>query len=480
MASRLPPRRERKARRQAGFSLLEALIALLVVSFGMLGIGSFQYTLSRTSDLAKQRTEATRIAQRELDQLRSFAQRHAEAVPDPNRLTYVEDVVSAGPTAVAGLSTNTTYSLERVVTTPAEDRFRWINVIVSWADRAGETQQVRLASAISDGDPAALGVLGVTRRTSTTLRPKNRKFNAPFPMVNLAGGLSSAFAAPTMSGNVVFAIENLTGLVTQRCTGAPALTEGIDLVASGATCVTIDAYLLGGYVRFKTSAPATASNISNPNDLVDEPLPLLDTVFSTGTPPVITQQPVQIRSSSTGNAPSGYECYSQIQFTARSTIGGPDITLVEGDPLPTGYIGTGVPHFIAYACIVTPIDHDSLASTPNIWSGEVRLRPSGWTFGSTGTLGPTGGTGRLCRFSSDYNVSGTLSNNEHPRYYRHVTGSLGNQNYLVVNGDDSCPADTAADPATGDFVDANTERHQPSPEPSTFEPTSASTALPME
>ena len=35
--------RARSAHRQAGFSLIEALISLLVVSFGMLGIASFQW-----------------------------------------------------------------------------------------------------------------------------------------------------------------------------------------------------------------------------------------------------------------------------------------------------------------------------------------------------------------------------------------------------------------------------------------------------
>jgi type IV pilus modification protein PilV len=511
--------------RQAGFSLIEALVALLVVAFGMLGIASFQFTLSRASDVAKQRTEATRIAQKELDRLRSFGQRRSDGNTTDEHYTYTDDLRStASARAVPGLTTNTTYTLEREVFiqtldqspapaisaafdqvlssgltssggTPTGDKFRLLNVVVSWADRSDQRQEVRLASTISDGDPSALGGLGVTRRVSTTLRPNNRKVNAPFPMVNLAGGLSSAFAAP--SGNVVFAVENLTGRVTQRCTNAPALTEGIDLVASGATCVTIDAYLLSGYVRFKiTGDPATASNISNPDDLVDEPLPLRDTVFSTDTPPVITQQPVQIRTSSTGNAPSHYECYSQIRFTARSTIGGPDLNLVEGQTTPPGYLDTGVPHYIAYACIVTPIDHDNVASTPRIWSGEVTLNPSGWAFGSgsgksssgksgsgkdgSGKEGSDDGVFRLCRFTSDYNGSGTLSNSEHPRYYRHVTSSLENQNYLVVNGNDNCPSDTAPDPANGDFVDTNTERHQPNPDLSTFEPATASTAIPME
>ncbi len=478
----LRPIRALPARGQAGFTLLEALIALLVISFGLLGIASFQYTLSRASDVAKQRTEATRIAQRELDRLRSFAQRPSDSNLTDDRYTYTDDVVAtAGAQTVAGLTTNTSYSLEREVTVPAVDKFRWINVIVSWSDRVGERQEVRLASTISDGTAADLGALGVQRRTTNTLRPKNRKVNVPFSMVNLAGGLagSSAFVAP--SGNAVFAVDNLTGRVTQRCTGAPALTEGIDLIARGATCVTIDAYLLSGYVRFKiTGAPAAAANISSSDSLTDEPLPLQDTLFSAATPPVITQQPLAIDASASGNAPSRYECYSQIQFTAISTIGGPDLTLVEGAALPSGYLGSGVPHFIAYTCIVTPIDHDSVTSTPRIWSGEVQLLPSGWAFGSSGTLGPTSGTGRLCRFSSDYNGSGTLANSEHPRYYRHVTGSLENQNYLVVNGSDACPADVAADPATGNFVDTNTERHQPSPELSTFEPVAAGTAIPME
>jgi type IV pilus modification protein PilV len=211
-------------RRQAGFSIIEALISLLVVAFGLLGIASFQYTLSRASDVAKQRTEATRIAQREMDRLRSFGQRQSDGNLTDGRYTYVDDVVTGAET-VTGMTTNTTYTMNRTVGIPAApasgDRFRWINIVVGWLDRAGQAQSVQLASVIADGDPSDLGPLGVTRRTSSTLRPKNRNINVPYPAVNVAtcptgSAGCSAFVPPP--GNVAYVFDNVTGNVIQSCT----------------------------------------------------------------------------------------------------------------------------------------------------------------------------------------------------------------------------------------------------------------------
>lgn len=214
-------------RAQSGFALIEALVSLLIVAFGLLALASFQFTLSRASDLAKQRTEATRIAQHDLDRLRSFGQRQSDGSSTNGRYTYVDDVVTAGPQQVTGLTTNTTYTLTRTVNVPSPaptsgDRFRWINVVVGWADRAGQQQSVQLASVISDGDPSDLGALGVVRRPSTTLRPKNRNINVPYPAVNLAtcpagaAGGCSAFVPPP--GNVAYVFDNVTGNVRQSCT----------------------------------------------------------------------------------------------------------------------------------------------------------------------------------------------------------------------------------------------------------------------
>ena len=224
-------------RREAGFALIEAMIAFLVVAFGLLAIASFHYSLSLASDIAKQRTEATRIAQREMDRLRSFGQRQTDGNLGDTRYTYVDDLVTTSAVPVPGLTTNTTYQLELQVrganntlitalTSPTlandADRSRSINVVVSWTDRAGQAQAVRLASSISDGEPSDLRLLGVTRRASSTLRPRNRSINVPYPAVNVAAcpsgstGGCSAFVLPP--GNVAYVFDNVTGEVVQSCT----------------------------------------------------------------------------------------------------------------------------------------------------------------------------------------------------------------------------------------------------------------------
>lgn len=447
-------------RASGGFTLVEALIAMLVLAFGMLAIAGFQANLSRGSDVAKQRSEATRIAQRQMDRLRAFGQRQADGTPADGSAagdalrTYVEDVVTPGADyQVTSLLTNATFNVNTTVTVPAGDRYRWVRVLVTWNDRAGAQQRVDLNSAVADGDPGDVGLIGVGRGRSTTLRPKNRNINIPYPAVGLLGGQTSAFIPPP--GNVIFVFDNTTGNVTLRCTGTVSLTEGIDLVnTAGVTCVGFDAYLLSGYIRFKTAGAApNASNIDDQSDLTDPTQPLLATDLTVS--PSI--QPLTIDAGGTGitRLPSSYECYSQRQLTVRNNSALSDLTIAEGAAIPAGYSASGAPRFIAYTCIVRPIDHDGLANTPMLWSGEVRLNPLGWVIGSAAA------ERRVCRYSSDYNRNGLPSNHEHPRFYRDVTGAIDNQNFLVIKGNDACPTDVESNPVAGDYVDTNTATHQP-------------------
>lgn len=484
-------------RQSGGFAILEALVGLLVMVFGMVALASFQSTLSLHSDIAKQRSEATRIAQHEIDTLRAFRQRAADLSPGDAQRTYLEDLGTAADRTFPSPSglTNATFTVSRAVTIPAGDRYRWVRVAVTWPDRSGQTREVVMNTVVSDGDPGDLGALGVGRTQSTTLRPRNRNINIPYPAVTLDGGQLSAFIPPP--GNVAFVFDNVTGEVVNRCTDlTAALTEGSRLVTDNtlATCdSTFRAYLLSGYVRFKTGGAApTASNIDDPSDLIYPTLPLLpDDPATTG----VIESPLAIDSRATGNAPSPYECYSQQQKTVRYNSAGLERTVPEvataGTDYPTEY-NLVVARFIAYTCIVTPIDHDSNLATAKLWSGEVTLVPYGWS--ASGLAGEY----RVCRASGDYNRNAILSNHEHPRYYRHVTGALDNQNYLVIKGDDACPPDVNSAPIAGDFLNTNTAKHQPSADAelsfwctgvngggicqgkTEYEPTSVGLAIPME
>ena len=60
--------------RQRGFTLVESLIAFLVLSLGMLAVVRLQPELRQHAELARQRSEATRLAQLDIEGLRGFLQ----------------------------------------------------------------------------------------------------------------------------------------------------------------------------------------------------------------------------------------------------------------------------------------------------------------------------------------------------------------------------------------------------------------------
>ena len=58
---------------QRGVSLIEAIVAMAVMAFGMMAIVGLQTTLRQNSDIAKQRSEAVRIAEEAIEQWRGYS-----------------------------------------------------------------------------------------------------------------------------------------------------------------------------------------------------------------------------------------------------------------------------------------------------------------------------------------------------------------------------------------------------------------------
>ena len=58
---------------QRGVSLIEAIVAMAVMAFGMMAVVGLHTTLRQNSDIAKQRSEAVRIAEEAIEQWRAFS-----------------------------------------------------------------------------------------------------------------------------------------------------------------------------------------------------------------------------------------------------------------------------------------------------------------------------------------------------------------------------------------------------------------------
>jgi len=498
-------------RRQLGFSLIEGLTSLLVTAFGMMAVATFYVSLSNSSDLAKQRTEAVRLAQLKMEELRAFEQVAADGVG--NRFDYTDDVVSGSDTidrANGDYVTSTSYTRTWTVAGNGTDPQKWIRVEVRWTDRTDQVQNVSLRSVIARSDAGSIGTLAVGPGPIKPRSPKNRSLDIPYPAVSL-GGEKSGFSPPGAGGRF-FVFDNTTGVVLGECTGA--LREGtavsFDAVYDDGTSCTeyeVKRYLLSGYIRFVLGS-FSLSDFVNPVGPAKELDALVDTYVGAGGACFTQRQktvsagniaaPRNISSATRAGkvvtvTTSGNHGFSAGQFVSvnspanvsfngvfrllsasgnslsyaqdaadGSVSGGTlpstvtqvqQIIIPQQETAPPGY-DDELSTFVAYTCIVTPYD-DNNPATPNRWWGKFRIAPVGGWF-----LGAANGAFKLCRYTGDYVADGQVSNSEHPLYYRGVTGALDNQNYVVISGNRSCPTDSAANPAIGKYTNVNTTVHQ--------------------
>ena len=495
-----------------GVSLVEALVALAVMAFGMLALVGVQATMRLNSDVAKQRGEATRIATEEIEKLRGFRTITVEA-NEPAYASY-DGMASGAPNydAAGGIG-NTTYTITRTVITAAGLPHKSIAVRVSWNDRSNQLQTVTLEAVISAVDPALAGLLPVDRSQSPFKQPDGRDFTIPPEAVVISGG-ESAFK-PFNQGGVVWVFNNLTGEIVSRCTGVTvaqtALTRD-DLI----TCQAINALLLTGDISFNlrlstqnldsdyavvkpvagsttalkisrstneivsrctVTAAATAATLTN-SDLTaceNTPVRAVSPFQSTcGAPPCTDdvsaellpldaeapQWPrlnLSIVRVSTGNA-----AIDAVQFNQTST---PecltDAPVSLGDSLATAT------RKVRYYCFVYPGSGG--------WGGRFNVQPLAFSNPGEVAWQPSNAGLLVCRYTptaTDFTL-----NRNHPATYcmeRSGTASLSvpcsgqrvksnqvGQNYLVIAGNKACPVDTEVN--ASNLINSNTRLHQPPP-----------------
>ena len=161
--------------RARGFSLIEVLLAIVVLSVGLLALAALQGGLVRNSADSKSRSTASTIAKDTIEDFRDFntgSQYNAIADSGATTITrggtsysrtvtvsrYVlnADPNDDGDTTDGGFAINAN-DTAAIVDTP---EFKLVDVNVSWVGAAGDTQRVRYFDTISSIDPtdAALAI----------------------------------------------------------------------------------------------------------------------------------------------------------------------------------------------------------------------------------------------------------------------------------------------------------------------------------
>lgn len=417
-------------RHDRGTTLLEALIAFAVLSLGILTIGRAQTHLRLGSDIARQRSEAVRLGQEDLEMLRGYSSIEAT----PGARSFAE--IASGAAAIDGASgyaTNTSYRLSRDVQPLGTASAKLASVSVGWTDRSGADRYIVLSSIIGGHDPVYSAALSIAPAGTPVNGAFGRSVRIPIGAKNLGDGRSAL--KPVSTDSTVLVFDNVTGLVGARCTMAdPALATRDIASAALLDCVNWTGYLLSGTVRFSSASPPDAAHA------VDAPLP-----FTIDAAPVGGIYPV---------APS---CNSEALKTVGYSSG--TTARVESVPVAATPASLGLASWVdsgdryaAYHCVVFPLANGR-------WSGRTTLVPTGWTIGNGSA------DRRVCRYSSDLDGSGAVDTNiEHPSDYVAVASSLAHQNFLVIGALQGCPAGDGpgTDGAVGDaFANLATRDHQP-------------------
>ncbi len=127
-------------RLSAGFSLIEVIIALVILSVSMISVAKFQTNVFKNNSLAKQRTEATMIAQGAIEEYRQlFSKGTATAA---TAITALKNTTSA-------TGGNTTYTVNVDDATALDKGDIQLNLSVSWRDQDSSNNSIALTSIVS-------------------------------------------------------------------------------------------------------------------------------------------------------------------------------------------------------------------------------------------------------------------------------------------------------------------------------------------
>ena len=448
----------------------------------MVGIAALQAKLRVNSDVAKQRSEAVRIARgghRELPRVR-HARREAACA---NNLAYAGcDQCSRAEGRARQYRDHDQRDLcdRPTVVDSTQTRMKDLRVSVAWTNRDGVAESVVLRSVIAGIDPLLAAAMTIAPNGSPVRDALGRDIQIPIPAKNLGNGTS--IFKPVSNGTTAYLFNNDSGMITKKCTGIGVAEYTAALTATAVSVLDINAMLLSGYVR---TSLANNPDAATPNDVppgaLSIRLDLEDDEPPAGTKGTAAQLTAAFwPTAAEAVRQAGYtvpECGAEDSKTVRFTTpvnfeqvnngvtqNVNSTTVIAIVPAATALnrrrsrpmrdwsaanvlnpVATGE-RFIAYTCVVYP----RAFAGGLAWTGRSMLVPSGWTIGAAAA------EYKVCRYSEDYNLNGyvwtaaggnitKIENGEHPYAYLLANGGLQNQNFLIIKGNKQCPTDGAVE-----------------------------------
>ena len=393
-------------RTQRGVSLLESLVAFAVLAASTLAMADIQRHLRLGGDVARERSEATRLASEDMEQLRAFAA--IDAASAARSFAAIESNVSTVD-AAADRSGHAVYSIVRRVDAVSTAGAKAVSIAVSWSDRTSTPHDVVLHSFIAGAAPRYGGARSLGAGTIDAA-PRGTAGRAPgVPATAREFGRGRSAWKPIERGTTALVFDDASGDVVARCGGIAHSTRTRDLSAATlAGCDTGRWLLVSGTVRFSSATPPVPSLANEPS---------LATTIAIALGPGIYGAPPQCCS----------EARKTVRYDIRAGLQMADVD-VDATPASQGierWTDTG-DRFVAWHCVVTP-------RADGRWSGRAMLVAGGWAIGTKPEAH------RVCRYVGggdpiDANIA-------HPADYADVGRALVAQDFLVVRGSEACPRD---------------------------------------
>lgn len=132
---------------QRGFTLIEALIALVVLSLGLFGLMQIQTRVMTETGDSKTRTAAANLAQEKLEELR--ARSYASIVSDDD-----------GETVPVETGGTTDFTRSWTVTGYTSPPYKKVSVTTSWTNANRNTESLTLTTFIAESAATALDTIG--------------------------------------------------------------------------------------------------------------------------------------------------------------------------------------------------------------------------------------------------------------------------------------------------------------------------------